>query len=255
MNASDPRLHTIDTLREEGRQADALALLQALFAEAECADGPALSMLMVQARLLAEAHAPARELLRGLREQQVARLLQGSLYRGRGDQAAPPAFAYGRMTRFALVVEINEILGDPESTHALFARLDRDTPELARQYAWQALPAVVEAGDVALADRYRGDPLENIAVVNDCAGRYPLFPPPGQPPRVAVELMNLVREARIGLAVLRGQGKPAEAGELRRALLTGLASDALRALAERELEAPGTIVGEIVQRKMAQEDA
>ncbi len=65
--------------------------------------------------------------------------------------------------------------------------------------------------------------------------------------------MNLVKDVRIAAAILRGQGQAAEADALCAALLAGLTNDAMRALAQRELDAPGSITADIVNRQMAQE--
>ena len=90
-------------------------------------------------------------------------------------------------------------------------------------------------------------------MVNALAASLPLFPAPGTAPRLAAELMNLVRDVRITAAVLRGQEQAAEADTLYATLLSGLENDAMRTLAQRELDAPGSITAEIVNRQMAQE--
>src|SRR5690606_15563894 len=114
------------------------------------------------------------------------------------------------------------------ATHALFLQIEAQEPALAQRYAWLALPAIVAAGDFALAERYRGDPLELLHEVNATAARSELFPAGRQAPRLAADLMNLTREARIGIAVLHGLGRTGEALAVRDALLAGLASDELR---------------------------
>lgn len=150
---------------------------------------------------------------------------------------------------------MNEKLADARATHALFVELEARQPELAQRYAWQALPAIVESGDFALADRYRGGPLALLDQVNVHALTMPLIPPPGKAPRLSADLSNLVKDARLGAAVLHGLGREAEAIALRKALLAGLTSDALRVMAQRELDDPGTIIRELVACQMAQEDA
>lgn len=67
--------------------------------------------------------------------------------------------------------------------------------------------------------------------------------------------MSLTREARIGIAVLRGLGREAEAGAVRERLLRGLENEELRALAERELEEPGAISRRMADHRMAQDQA
>ena len=253
----DSRLISLIALREAGRHAEALPLLQQLFAEAGRTMNPPRSryfITMLQWKFLAEAYAPAYAALQVERDAQIRLLLSGEHDFGRHDNSDPQASgAFGRTSRFSLIADMNETLGDAHSTADLFARLDASAPELARQYAWQALPAVVEAGNFALADRYRRAPLEHLETVNALAASQPLFPAPGMAPRLATELMNLVKDVRIAAAVLRGQGQAAEAEALCAALLAGLAHDAMRALARRELDAPGSITAEIVKRQMDEE--
>ena len=249
----DNRLTRMSALRREGRHAEALPMLQQLFADAGQAMKPARSshfIIMLEWKFLADAYAPARAALQAERDGQIRLLLAGEHAFGRHDSGRPQA---GDMSRFSLIVEMNDTLGEARSTADLFAQLDSSAPELARQYAWQALPAIVEAGNFALADRYRRAPLEHLETVNALAASQPLFPAPGMAPRLATELMNLVKDVRIAAAVLRGQGQATEADALYAALLAGLADDAMRALALRELDAPGSITADIVKRQMEQE--
>ena len=255
----DPRLVQLGTLRNEGQHAEALRLLQqytaAAAADSVSPPAPSRFIVMLEWTFLTEVYASARDALRTICDGHIARLLAGDLYlppderTARQDDAMP-----WRPTRFSLIVEMNEILGDARSTYDLFARLEAEQPALARRYAWQALPAIVEAGDFAMADRYRGDPLRLLQEVNQAALTLPLFPPNRKAPRLAADLMNLTRSVRIGIAVLHGLGRAAEADGLRAALLAGLALDGVRALAQRELDAPGTILRELTAHQMAQED-
>ncbi|OEZ67924.1 hypothetical protein JAB5_52710 [Janthinobacterium sp. HH103] len=254
----DSRLTRLIALRAEGRHAQALPLLQQLFADGGRVVNPARSSYfipMLEWKFLAEAYAPAYTALQVERDAQIRLLLSGEHVFGRHDSSVPPASnAFGRASRFSLIVEMNETLGDVRSTADLFARLDVSAPELARRYAWQALPAVVEVGNFALAERYRCPaPLAHLETVNTLAASQPLLPAPGTAPRLAAELMNLVKDVRIAAAVLRGQGQAAEADALCAALLAGLANDAMRTLAQRELDAPGSITAAIVKRQMDEE--
>jgi hypothetical protein len=253
----DPRLVELGALREAGRYDEALALLLQLYAEAEGADAPtrlAYFMPMLEWGFLIEHHAPACAALARARDEQVARLSSGSIHCGGTDSTVDETgYVARRVARFSLIVEMNEMLGDARSTWQLFARLDADHPDLAQRYAWQALPAIVEAGDFALADRYRGEPLAHLGVVNQTALTWPLFPAAGTAPRLAAELTSLVRDVRIAIAVLRGQGREAEAAALRAALLSGLDYDDVRRMAQHELEAPGTITRDIVAHQMQQD--
>lgn len=254
----DSRLTHVTALRREGRHAEALPLLQQVFAAAGQALNPARSnhfIPMLEWKFLADAYAPAYAALQVERDAQIRLLLSGEHDFGRHDSSVTQASdAFGRTSRFSIIAAMNDTLGDAHATADLFARLDASTPELARQYAWQALPAVVATGNFALADRYRCPaPLGHLDTVNALAASQPLFPAPGTAPRLAAELMNLVNDVRIAAAVLHGQGQAIEAEALCAALLAGLANEAMRALAQRELDAPGSITAEIVKRQMDEE--
>lgn len=249
----DPRLRQASAAREAGRHEEALDLVRAVFADVDGATVPDHAnpfMTMFLWQMLAHEYAPARAALAHTRDAQARRLLAGE--RLFGAPVAPGDHAPQR-SRFALVVEMNEILADPAATHALFCALVDTDPGLARSHAWLALPAIVAVGDFALAERYRGDPLALLEPLTLNARTLPLLPPPGAAPRVAAELMNLVRDVRIGIAVLDGLGRADEARALRAALLDGLESEALRALALRELAAPGSINDAVVAHQMAQQ--
>jgi hypothetical protein len=239
-------------LRQTGRHAEALALLRQLFADAARAGAPArpnLFLVMLEWAFLAAVYPPARAALEEARDEQVGRLLAGDMTVG-PDGATHPAFLHG--SRFALVAEMNRILGDVRSTYEVFVRLDAMRPDLARRHAFLALPAVVAACDFALADRYSGDPLAHLTALNATADVYPLFPPPDQAPRLAAELTLLVNDVRTASAVLRGRGRVTDALALRARLLAGLPSGPVRTLAQRELDEEGTIMREIVAHQMAQ---
>jgi len=254
MTGPDPRYAAMSELRETDRHDKALALLRQIFAEIEAEAAPDRSryfMPMFEFQLLLEEHAPAHASLATLRDAQVARLLAGDLFCG--TDAPPVRDTYRRVERFSLVLRMNELLDDARATYTLFRRLEAQSPELARSYAWRVLPAMVAVGDFALADHYRRDPLELLADVNAAARELPLFPPPRQAPRLAAELSNLVKDVRIGMAVLSGLGDPAAADALRETLLAGLSSDELKGFAQRELDAPGTITREVAARTMAAE--
>jgi hypothetical protein len=257
MTTIDPRQQLVNTLHEQGRHGEALSLLQEWYAEAEQALEPDRShyfMPMFQWKLLAEDYPPARTALAAARDEQATRLLAGAPYTGRDPSHGPPRDLFRRMKRFSLIVDMNRTLGDPHATHALFLQLEAGQPELARRHAWEALPAIVEAGDFALADRYRGDPLDRLDTVRHTALTWPLFPPPRTAPRLCGELMNLTGDVRVGVAVLRGLGRGDEATALRETMLAALDPGPLRDLAERDLDEPGTISRELVVHQMAQED-
>lgn len=250
------RLEHMNVLEAEGRHGELLAFLQQMYAEAEQLPAPARTeyfMTLFQWKMLIEKYPPAADALVQARDEQARRLLAGELFAGTGGALADALPSYERVERFSLIVEMDNTLGQPRATYALFLQLEAAQPELAGRHAWRALPAIVEAGDFALADRYRGDPLDLLANVNYSAATMPLFPPGREAPQLAADLTNLARQAGIGIAVLRGLGREAEAQALRAALLSGLANEELRALAQRELDVPGTIIRMAVERQTALE--
>lgn len=254
MDDTDPRLLLVQAARDAGRYDEAAQGLLALTdgSDEGIASSRALRFIaMVEWRLLLDADPSAGAVLALARDRQVARVLAGE-----PNDGAPDDKAFGqRFSRFGLVIDMNELLDDPRSTHAVFVQLLDAQPDLAARHAWRALPAIVAMGDFALGDRYRCDPLAHLERVNEQAQTQPLFPPPGQAPRVAAELTNLMRDARLAGAILRGLGRSAEADALAAAVLDGLAPEEVRALARRELLEPGTITGEIVARQMAHDAA
>lgn len=252
MSDTAAALERMETLRDAGRYGDLLSMLRQSLAEAEqeiAPDSRRFFLAMFEWKMLAGHYEPARTALEEVRNEQAARLFAGELYIGR-DDTSRHAETWQRADRFLLIVEINEILADGASTHGLFARLDKEQSALARRYAWFALPAIVEQEDFALADRYRQDPLKELAAVNQAATVWPLFASPAQP-RMSAELSSLAENVRIGIAVLRGLGRAAEADALREALLAGLDSAQMRVWAERELEEPGAIRRAFVAHQMA----
>nr|WP_315217513.1 hypothetical protein [uncultured Duganella sp.] len=243
-------------LMQEGASHEALSVLERLFKAAELVVAPTRSdifMTMFQLQLLAEQYEPARVFLRTIRATQAERLLAGDIHFGLDGELAVEE--YRRIRRFSLIVDINDILQDHASTCEVFSQLDSGHTGLARRYAWVALPALVAEGHFELADRYRDDPLKLLDAVNEAALALPLYPPRRQAPRLAAELSNLVRDVRIGMAVLRGMGDNGKADVLGEALVAGLDSDELKALAQRELQAPGTVIRELGDRQMALEAA
>lgn len=254
MTEIDPRLQRAMAAHESGRHDEALAAVREVFAELDDpanTSGTSLFFTMFLWGQLVEADPRARAALAVLRDEQVRRLLAGDARFG-GVEEGYGGYPHMR-ERFSIVVDMNEMLADAAATRAMFVALERIDPAQAARRAWRVLPALVETADYARADRYRGDPLDMLEAVNLNARTLPLFPPPGGAPRLAADMMGLTRDVRIGMAVLRGLGREDEAEALRAALLDGLESPELRAMAERELREPGAISGEIVRRKAAEE--
>ena len=234
--------------REEGRYEDALRHLLAAFARVLSSDRErhiSDFLPMLEWHFLAEEYPPARAALAEARDVQVHRLLAGELTYG-----LPRSQWFGPPSRFSLIVDMNETLRDPHSTSAVFARLEALFPEQAQRDAFVALPAVVEAGDFALAERYLPDPMGDLPRLNETAQNSPLFPPPRTAVRLAAELSNFANEVRLRAAILRGLGRGPEADALLEDALAGLANDELRDWVRRDLKWPGVIQRTCSERQM-----
>lgn len=211
-----------------GRYAEALELVLQSFARAD----ESQFIIMFAWRLLLDEYAPARDAMVRERDAQAAKLLAGELDFGEGG-------------RFRLIVGMNNDLKDQRATYELFLRLLEVKPEAVRGAVHLALPAIVEAGDYALAESYLDDPLSRLEELNALADNLPLFPQAGVAPRLAAELHNFMREVSMLAAVHREQGRRAQADALLEAALAGLNRKDLRTWAARELADPGMLFREI----------
>lgn len=211
-----------------GRYAEALELVLQSFARAD----ESQFIIMFAWRLLLDEYAPARDAMVRERDAQAAKLLAGELDFGEGGP-------------FRLIVGMNNDLKDQRATYELFLRLLEVKPEAVRGAVHLALPAIVEAGDYALAESYLDDPLSRLEELNALADNLPLFPQAGVAPRLAAELHNFMREVSMLAAVHREQGRRAQADALLEAALAGLNRKDLRTWAARELADPGAIFREI----------
>jgi hypothetical protein len=245
MPEMDRQIAAASAAHEEGRYADALALLQGLFAQAEAQEAPGHApyfMAKFGLQQLLPVYPPARAAVQAMRDTQIERFLAGATTFGAPFSADYPF----NKERFSVIVDLNELLGDTPATYALFTQIDARDLAAARRYASRAMPALVAEGAWALADRYRGDPLRFVAEVNDLARTFPLFPPAGVAPRLGATLSSVVRDVHHGAAVLAGLGDAQAAVALRAALLDGIEDLQLREMAQRELLEPGTITREVV---------
>lgn len=91
---------------------------------------------------LARVYPPALDALLELRERKAQ-----ALVRGEGD-----------VDLFHDLVAIDKVMEQPGATHACYVSLLEQQPGLAADCTGLALPAIVAAGDYALADRVRPDP-------------------------------------------------------------------------------------------------
>ena len=98
----DSRLISLIALREAGRHAEALPLLQQLFAEAGRTMNPPRSryfITMLQWKFLAEAYAPAYAALQVERDAQIRLLLSGEHDFGRHVSNSPSGWAWATWIR------------------------------------------------------------------------------------------------------------------------------------------------------------
>lgn len=220
--------------RQEGRYEEALRLILTLFET----EGDS-SFIMFIWRLLMDDFPPAREAFIRTRDAQTVLLLAGELHNEN---------VRGRLrSRFELIAHMNQDLLDGRATYELFLKLLAMQPDEARREAYIALPAIVDAGDYALAESYLDDPLLRLQELNRLAGELPLFPPIAVPPRLAAELINFIQQVRLLSAVHQGLGRIKEAEALRDAALAGLSSKPMRNWAARELADPGVLSREIAR--------
>jgi ribosomal protein S18 acetylase RimI-like enzyme len=226
----------------EGRYGEALSLLLGLFA---LEDDTHFITMFAWSQLI-EHHAPARAAMVRERDTQASRLLAGDLNFGKEDNCRPN-------DRFGVIVNMNETLKDSRATYDLFLQLLASQPQMAKRRAWRALPAIVEAQDYVLGERYVSDPLPELEELNSLARKLPLMPADGTAPRLAVELANFMRGVSLCAAVWRGLGRGAQADALLQTAIAGLANDAMRALALRELVERGTIFRETGEARVRYE--
>lgn len=248
MNMVDSGLLDAIAARREGRNEDALRRLIAWFDQGgnDSGSGRQFGIAMFEWGRLLEVHDPARAALVSMRDEQVRRLLGGDEHFGAGNEV-------GSTSRFQVIVEMNGTLDDGRATYTTFVQWEAAYPAKAHRRAFLALPAIVEAGDYVLAERFLRDPLERLGELNRLACEFPLLPPAGDAPRLGAELSNFIKDVILLAAVMEGRGRTEDAASLRRAALAGIASDRLRELAQRELDLPGTIIREIVAHQMAQD--
>jgi len=201
------RYHAAGALAREGRHAEALREFQ-WFHEHALAENPSLAGVRLSYALsrwadLGKVYPPARAALEAVRDRDTAVLLAG-----KGDRKL-----------FMDIEAIYDALGEKQRTHALFVELEKIDPELARSCAGVALPAIITAGDYALAERLLPDPERVVrrgaAILNaDFSGRRRMrFM---RAPYLATCINMYVDRVREVLTVLEGRGRTHEAARLRR---------------------------------------
>lgn len=201
------RYHAAGALAREGRHEEALREFQ-WFHEHALAENPSLAGVRLSYALsrwaeLGKAYPPARAALEAVRDRDTAVLLAG-----KGDRKL-----------FMDIEAIYDTLGEKQRTHGLFVELEKIDPELAQSCASLALPAIITAGDYALAERLLPDPervlRRGAAILNaDFSGRRRMrFM---RAPYLATGINIYVDRVREVLTVLEGRGRMQEAARLRR---------------------------------------
>lgn len=201
------RYHAAGELARAGRHEEALREFQ-WFHEHALEQMPSLAGVRLSYALsawadLGAAYPPARAALEAVRERDTARLLAG-----KGDRH--------------LFIDINAIhraLDEPRRTHDLFIELEKIDPELARSCASVALPAIIAAGDHALAERLLPEPgrvvHQGARILNaDFGGRRRMAYM--RAPYIASSINMYVDRVREVLTVLEARGRMQEAARLRK---------------------------------------
>lgn len=185
------------------RYDEAFVLVGALHQEAQAQGGSAghpssPSHLLSMWGKLAERHAPARAALVRERDRLAALLLDGP-----ADRAL-----------FRQIASVDDSLGDAAHLRRLFLQvLERDAAQ-ASAYAHAAMPALIEAGDFALAERFLPDPERVVRSESEHLNRefasrrrraYTAAP------RIPASIHNYAAEIGKIVTVLEGRGRGADA--------------------------------------------
>ncbi|AKU21397.1 hypothetical protein [Massilia sp. NR 4-1] len=245
--ADQPEMQAAIEARRDGRYDEALRIVKQRFdrmASGAKETRREYFITMFEWEHLAAEHVTARMALISERDEQVRRLLEGDIIFCADD--------FLPITRFRVVMEMNQSLQDSRATYRLLMQLLDSNPALARREIQRAMPAIVEAGDYALAVQYIPNPLNRLDDLNRLARELPLYPVPNSAPRLGAELGIFMGDVVLLSKSLKGLGKDAEAEQLRTAALSGLQSDELRALASRELAESGSIIRAIAEHQMRQ---
>lgn len=183
---------------------------------------------------LAEQFPLARRALQAIRDRDTQRILNGS----------------ATLARFHDVSAINSALGEERATHDLFNQLDVQLPELAKDCADLALPALVAVEDFQLARRYLPDPVARITAlaqrVNDFAEDLAKRGNTSSAPQLLAFVLNYTKEVRLIVEVFRRLGEDEEVARSSAAALDALKSEALRDAVQREFENPGSTIAAMV---------
>jgi hypothetical protein len=157
------RLHAARTLAHEGRHEEALQEYIWFFEHAEKETGRLgavrLSGGLADWAELAKVYPKALQALEAIRDRKTQLLL----------------LRVGEWNMFHEVVSINEYLGCQQQTYSLFKTLAASNEKFAERCFDIALPSILHAGDYELAERFLGDPVEQVGrsseMLNYCIRR------------------------------------------------------------------------------------
>lgn len=220
MTASD-RLNAAHQAALEGRYEEALNeyvwFHNHALEEQPALYGVRLSFALGYWMELSENFPKAKDVLVEIRDKKAAALLDG-----KGDREL-----------FHDVISINEALGCPVDTHALFVHFDAYNPQLAVSSAKLALPAIVAAGDFSLAIRYLPQPESRVVQLSESLNEdiedLKSFPKPQRQHIREAYIHIYASEVQLVASVLRGLGQSQEAGRL-----TSLASKLVKSASVRK---------------------
>ena len=191
---------------------------------------------------LAEQFPLARRALQAIRDRDTQRILNGG----------------ATLPRFHDISAINSALGEERATHDLFTQLDAQLPELAKDCAELALPALVAVEDFQLARRYLPDPVARITAlarrVNDFAEDLAKRGNTSSAPQLLAFVLNYTKEVRLVVEVLRRLGEDEEVAKASSAALEALESEALRDAVQREFDHPGSTIAAMVAHAKGSDD-
>lgn len=138
----------------------------------------------------------------------------------------------GDRRMFHDVEAINDTCGELKKTHVLFVRLAQLNPELARNCAALALPAVVAAGDFRLANSLAPDPIGRIrrlcSELDTSIERQRSKPRRVQIASRRALVHNHVQDVQLPLSILKACGRADEASEGERRASALLGSPSVR---------------------------
>jgi hypothetical protein len=164
---------------------------------------------------LANEYPEARTALKRIRDEKIARLLNGDTNRD----------------LFHDVESINERLENEEATYELFAALEKAKPDFATVCADLAMPAIVKAEDFEMALRYTPSPEETLRRYSEAFNRDVEElerQPPSKAPRLEAYVQIYVRRVHLLLRILRGNNRDSEADALRVRALELIKSPSVR---------------------------